>query len=328
MLFLKIGWKSPVILLTCFLLIVSARFNRNNFVIERPLNDAAFYMANVQFLRGEKLTYVFKGPFNERMLVTALAAVLPFEPLTAINIANILFLLVAIYYLHNLLKSFNLPDKYQWYALYMFVVSFPTFYYSTIGYTDPGVLAMIFMGVYAIYSGKYLLFVLAMILGTMAKEGIILLVPVAIAYAYSRSDRKWFVTGIVSFLLFIGISACVKNNIADQVNTSFYWKPTLFRTYFNLSRIHFYISSVLSFGAPGILCLFFLATKKWELLKFWKTDLPLIVGVFISFLPWLYMIPSAYPDGRAFWTTSCFPIALSMVWWNRYGSPFSKTAIQ
>jgi hypothetical protein len=321
---LKLSWRNPLVLIVCFLLIVSIRFNRNDLVIKRPLNDAAYYIANVQQIRGEEPTYAFKGPFNERLLVTTLAAVLPFEPLTAINLANIFFLLIAIYCLFQLLSFLNLPERNLWIGVYLFVISFPTFYYSTIGYTDPGVLSMIFIGIYSLYSGKHFLFLLAMTCGTVAKENIVMLIPVALAFGYSRSDKKWYITALISALLFTVISAWVKHNIADQINTSFYWKPTLSRAFYNLARPNLYISSVLSFGIPGFLCLLFLVKKKLSVFEYWKQDLPLIIGLLVTFPPWIYMIPSAFPDGRAFWIASCFPIALSMVWWNRYGNPFLK----
>ena len=322
MLFSKISWQNPVVLILCFLLVISVRFNRNDLLVKRPLNDAAYYMANVQFLRGDVLTYVFKEPFNERLLVTAVAAILPFEPLTAINLANIFFLLLALYFLWQLLSSLNLGENHLWAGLYLFVFSFPTFYYSTIGYTDPGVLSMIFLGASSVYKNKYWLFILAIVLGTLAKEGVILLVPVALAYAYSRSDKKYYIFGTVALLAFLAITAIVKSNIADDVNTAFYWKPLVSRIYFNLSRPNFYISSILSLGIPGAICLVFLFRRTHGILEMWKQDLPLVTGTVVAFFPWIYMIFSAFPDGRAFWIASCFPISLAMVWWKRYGNPF------
>ncbi|TDE16648.1 hypothetical protein [Dyadobacter psychrotolerans] len=291
-------------------------------MIKRPLNDATFYIANVQFLRGEPLTYQFKEPFNERLLVTAVAAILPFEPLTAINLANIFFLLLALYFLRQLLTALSLDEKYVWGGLYLFVFSFPTFYYSTIGYTDPGALSMIFLGASSIYKNKYWLFILAMILGTMAKEGIVILVPVAAAYAFSRDDKKWYFFSAAAILIFFAITAVVKSNIAEHVNTPFFWKPRAWRIYFNFSRPNFYISSILSFGIPGVIWLTFLFRETSQVTNFLKQDLPLITGTLAAFLPWLFMIISAFPDGRAFWIASCFPIALAMVWWQRFGNPF------
>ena len=99
--------RNPTVLVICFFLIVAVRFNRNSLVVNRPLNDAQFYIANVQLLRSEPLTYAFKGPFNERILVTTLAAVTPFEPLTAINVVNILCLLAAMYFLYLFLYGLS-----------------------------------------------------------------------------------------------------------------------------------------------------------------------------------------------------------------------------
>jgi hypothetical protein len=328
MAFTSTSWQNPVILILCFLIIVSIRFNRNSLVVDRPLNDAAFYIANVERHRGEKTSYTYKEPFNERFLVTILAAHLPLEPLTAINITNIGFLLFSLYLLGSILKKLGIPEKLVWLGLYLFVFSFSTFYYSTIGYTDPGVLAMIFMGVNALYFNKYWLFLLSMILGTFAKEGIVLLIPVALAYGYSRDDKKWLLTGTVAFIIFLGLTTLVKLNVGEHHNAPFFWRFDLNRVGFNLSRPNFYASSALSFGIPGSLCLIFLYKYGKNIMEMCKEDLPLIVGTISAFLPWIYMIFSAFPDGRAFWIASCFPIALSMVWWNRYGNPFTKTPVR
>ena len=315
-------WKKSILLVVCFLLVVSIRFDRNELLIKRPLNDAAFYIANVQFLRGDQLTYVFKGPFNERLLVTAIAAILPFDPLTAINLANIFFLLFALYFLWQLLSSLDLDENHVWAGLYLFIFSFPTFYYSTIGYTDPGVLSMIFLGASSIHRQKYWLFILSIVLGTMAKEGIVLLVPVALAYGYSRKDKKSYIFSAIALLCFLAITAIVKLNVTERVATAVYWKPSVGRMYFNFLRPNFYLSSILSLGIPVAICVTFLFRRTREIVKMLKPDLPLIIGTVAAFFPWIYMIFSAFPDGRAFWIASCFPISLAMVWWKRYGSPF------
>lgn len=316
--------RNPTVLVICFLLIVAVRFNRNSLVVNRPLNDAQFYIANVQLLRSEPLTYAFKGPFNERILVTTLAAVTPFEPLTAINVVNILCLLAAMYFLYLFLKILKLSESIIWLGMYLFVFSFPTFYYSTIGYTDPGVLFAIFLGAYSIYDNKYFLFLLAMLLGTLAKEGAILLVPIALSYGFSRSDKKWYAFGFAGLLLFLGLSAFVKSKIGNETNETFYWVASWDRAIFNLRRFNFYFSSLMSLGIPMLICLFYLFLKPSSIMKSWKEDLPLITGVLVAFLPWLYMVPSAFPDGRAFWIASCFPIGLAMVWWQRFGAPFGN----
>ena len=318
-------WQSPFTLFICFLLIVSFRFNRNDLVIKRPLNDAAYYVANVQIHRGVTPTHTYKGPFNERILVTLLAAALPFEPLTAINLSNIIFLFIALYFLSRILQTFQLPGRLHWLGMYLFVFSFPTFYYSTIGYTDPGVLAMIFVGAFAIFTDKYGLFILAVALGTLAKEGIVVLFPVVVTYAVCRVNYKWLGIALASMLLFLSVTFVIKSLVSEGGNRPFYWKPLPNRVQFNLARPNFYISTLLGLGIPWILCVALLIKNFRSVKDYWKADAPLWAGSLFSFFPWLYMIFSAFPDGRIFWISSCFPITLAMVWSTRYGLPFPKT---
>lgn len=318
-------WQNPFTLFVCFLIIVSFRFNRNDMLVKRPLNDAAYYIANVQMHRGETPDYHYKGPFNERVLVTLVAAMLPFEPLTSINLSNIIFLLMALLFLSKILQTFQLSRRLYWLGLYLFVFSFPTFYYSTIGYTDPGVLAMLFMGTYAIFSDKYGLFLIAIVLGTLAKENIILLFPVAVAQAISRTKYRWLGIAFISGLLFLTVTFVVKSLVSEGGNQPFYWKPLPNRVQFNLARPNFYISTLLGLGIPWLLCVALLIKNFRSVMYSWKEDAPLWIGALFSFLPWLYMIFSAFPDGRIFWVSYCFPITLAMVWSDRYGLSFLKS---
>ena len=318
-------WQNPFTLFICFLLVVSFRFNRNDLVIKRPLNDAAYYIANVQMHRGETPAYRYKGPFNERILVTLVAAVLPFEPLTAINLSNIIFLVIALLFLSKTLQTFQLPGRFHWLGMYLFVFSFPTFYYSTIGYTDPGVLAMLFMGAYALFANKYGLFLWAVALGTLAKEGIVVLFPVVVTYALCRENYRWLGIAVVSLLLFLSLTFLIKSWVSEGGNRPFYWKPLPNRVQFNLARPNFYLSTLLGLGVPWLLCVVLFIKNFRSVLNHWKEDAPLWVGTLFSFLPWLYMIFSAFPDGRIFWVSYCFPISLAMVWSDRYGLPFLKT---
>ena len=301
------------------MLVVSWRFNRNGLIVERPLNDAAYYIANVQVHRGEEPDYQHKGPFNERVLVTAIAAALPLPPLTAINVVNVLFLLLALYCLFLLLRETAVSSRLIWLGLYLFVFSFPTFYYSTIGYTDPGVLAMIFLGAYAVQSQKAWLFLLAIGLGTLAKENIVILLSVAAVYAVCHKNYRWAGVSVAALLIFVLLTLAVKMLVSEGENRGFYWQPLPNRVQFNLARPNFYLSTLFGLGLPWLWCLLLLAGNLRDIGKHWRTEAPLWAGTLCSLVPWAYMIFSAFPDGRVFWVASCYPIALAVSWTQRYG---------
>jgi hypothetical protein len=321
-------WQSPVVLIILFLLIVGVRFNRNSWLVKRDLHDAAFYISNVKFFRGDTTPpYALWAPFNERLLVTLAAAPLPFDAMTSINIVNVLFLLIAIYFLYKTLLLYDLNKKLIWTGLYLFAISFPTFYYSTIGYIDSGVLLMIFMGNYAILTNRPPLFLLAVVLGTLAKEGIVLLVPVAVAYAYSTKNRRWYAYALLALVLYLVVWGAVKRHMPNTHGTTplLFWKPIGWRIADNLTRPNFYLSSLFSFGIPWSLMLVFLVWRRNELKHFYRSDLPLLTGAFFGFMLWVYSIFSAHADGRFFWIAYCYPILLGMIWLKRYKHPFSSS---
>jgi len=308
-------------LLVCFLLVVSVRFNRNNLLVKRSLADVAFYIGNVEFFRGEPAGVSLQAPFNERLLVTAVASLLPLEPMTAINVVNVAFLLTAVWFLYKLLNHFNLDSRFVWLGLYMFVLSFPTFYYSTIGYVDSGVLLMIFAGAYAVYKENHLLFLVAVILGTTAKEGVVVLIPVAVAYAFTRHNARWYFTAAAGLVLYLVTWGLIKKYMPNGHGDTpvLYWHPNSWRIGDNLGRVQTYVSSILSFGTPGVLCCYFLLKSAGAIRGAWKDDLPLWAGMAGGYSLWLYTLFSAHTDGRFFWVTYCFPIVLSMLWLSRSG---------
>lgn len=313
-------FKNPYIAALCLIIIASIRFNRNDLVIHRPLNDAAFYISNVEKMRGiEQTTYDYKGPFNEWVLVTTLAAFLPFSPLTSINLINLLFLLIGLYFLYKLLKISNLSEQLVWLGVYIFIFSFPTFYYSTIGYIDPSVLAAIFCGTYALYANRYGLFIVAIIIGAFSKENIVILLPVALAYAYSRKNRSWVLNLLIAVIVFITINYFLKVYISRNFSSSsiIYWKPDIQRLFWNIKRPNFILSTLLSLGIPLFLMIYFFIKNSRQVISNWKDDLPLWVGLFFILFTKIYMLSAAFPDGRNIWVAYCFPILLTMKWYQR-----------
>lgn len=317
-------WQNPTTFFLVFLVIVSVRFNRNSWLVKRDLHDAAYYISNVEYFRGDPISYALWAPFNERLLVSLVASPLPFSPMTSINIVNVVFLLIAIFFLYKTLLLYELNKNLVWLGLYLFAVSFPTFYYSTIGYIDSGVLVMIFIGNYAILRNNPGLFLLSILLGTLAKEGIVLLVPVALAYGFSTNSKKWYYYAVIALVLYLLVWGAVKHYMPNTHGTTplLFWKPITWRIIDNITRPNFYLSSLFSFGIPWTLITYFLWKEKASILTDFKTDLPLLTGAFFGYLLWVYSIFSAHADGRFFWIAYCYPILLGMVWINRYGLPF------
>lgn len=317
---------NPAIALLCLLLVASLRFNRNDLIISRPLDDAAFYIANVEKIRGiEPTTYPYKGPFNERVLGTTIAAFLPFSPLTAINVTNLLFLAAAAYFLFRLARDTGIPEGLSWLGLYLFIFSFPTFYYSTIGYIDPTVLACIFCSLWALYTRRHILFLIAVVLGALSKENIVIMIPVAFMYALLTKDTKTAMIAGLALLLVLAAGAIVRDITSDLSSSPIWWKPDLNRGRFNMSRPNFYISTILSWGLPLLICLWYLFRYPVAVARNLKNDLPVLTGIACILGTTIYMITAAFPDGRNVWVAYCFPVFLAMRWWHRFGNPFARS---
>jgi hypothetical protein len=315
--------KSPALAACCLLVVASIRFNRNDLVVARPLNDAAYYISNVEKMRGvDPTTYAYKGPFNERILGTTLAALLPLDPLTAINVVNLIFLLAAVYFLFRLLLDSGISENLSWLGLYLFIFSFPTFYYSTIGYVDPTVLGCIFLGAWAIFSKKPLLYLAAVAAGAFAKENIVVLILPALAYAYSSGKAQWYVLGILGGLLVVLANFILRRHLSEINDYLIFWEPRAFRISDNFTRPNFYISTLLSWGIPLVACSYYLINRPREVLHRIKDDLPLWAGILTILGGSFYMFIAAFPDGRNVWVSYCFPLLLMLRWWQRWGPPF------
>lgn len=317
--------KSPLLAVLFLLLVASLRFNRNDWVISRSLGDAAFFIANVEKARGiESTTYPYKRPFNERILGTTLASFIPSSPLTAINLTNLAFLLAAIYFLFKVLRESGISENLSWLGIYLFIFSFPTFYYSTIGYIDPTVLACIFAGFWAALTGKPYFFLAAIFVGSFAKENIIILVPLALAIAFTTRQKKWVLYASLGLLLIISVNLITRNVLSETASIDWkpFWEPSSFRSLVNLQRPNFYISTVLSWGIPLFVCCYYFLTHTRQIFSSFKDDLPIFAGIATIAGATFYMITSAFPDGRNVWVSSCFPILLMLRWWQRYGAPF------
>ncbi|MGZ5281161.1 MAG: hypothetical protein ACXWEY_02680 [Bacteroidia bacterium] len=109
-----------LILSILLVLICLPRFNRNPLVIKRDLNDAAHYIAYVEYFRGEEPSAPLLPAFNWRPGIPFVASFLPFEPMTAINIINVICLLMSLLLLDKTLaivkviKGKGYWDYYYW----------------------------------------------------------------------------------------------------------------------------------------------------------------------------------------------------------------------
>lgn len=299
--------------LILFVIITSVRFNRNNAIINRSLNDARYFIAYVEHFRGELPSDVIRPASNWRMLVPFIAASLPFEPLTAINIVNQIFLLLSMVMLYHSMLYLKINKGYVWLGLMLFSVSFPAFYYTTIGYVDAGVMFFVSTCIYATIKQSWWLFMVSFVLGFLAKESIVVVLPFAVVYLFMQGKRKNAIAlGLIIIATYLAESYWIRQYayITPGEKNNMFWVIDPKNIGLNLKRINSLLAPILTLGLVGLIYLFniksSIKTNKaltWASLLLLATTLAMYAFAFIS----------TYADGRPFWLAYFAMIMVSMV---------------
>jgi hypothetical protein len=273
-------------------------------------NDSHRYIIYVEFFRRNVPKSELSVPYAYRPLVPFVASLMPFDPLTSIDVVNIVFLLVVLVIAYNLLCVLGFPFSYSILGCFMFAVSFPTFYYGTIGYVEPALILFLFIGVYLLVMEKWTYLVLTIVIGCLAKEAIILLIPVLLAYLL-LSGHPWKLKLTVSITAYL-ITTLAVRVIFGGLEGPNYWQPSFHQFLANL-RARALLSIALTFGVPGFL--------SWGLLFGCKkiassVRRPIlasfVVGLLASILLGFYSMWSVHTDGRYIWTSYPFSIPLAL----------------
>jgi hypothetical protein len=311
-----------LLILSCTLVLLSIpRFNRNDKGFKSlttdgtgKLGDAAQYTAMTQYFRGESTIDDLHTPFTYRPLIPFLAALLPFDAMTAINLINLTALLVTIIFLYLIMVWLGIDFTYSIIGCGIFVVSFPTFYYSAIGYIDPVLICLLTIGLYFIFTNNWIALAGVIITGAFVKETVLILILLLAAYLIF--NRKLFSKqGLI--LLSLSIVFLISYYAARRIipmNPTIGWMPSFEILIFNLSRLRSWLSFLLTFGVPGVfaLLIFRYRATSWFHENFAETA-TLITGFFISILLFGYSMLSAHADGRFIWTSYPFSVPLAVI---------------
>ena len=304
------------------ILIIVPRFNHRHLLgdpVELSKNDVSlgdsrYYVAYTEYFRGERTTYQLKQPFTFRPMVPFLASLLPFKPMTAINVINIGMLLISLAFLMATIQTLGFSFPYVVVGCALFVISFPTFYYGTIGYVEPGVLALLFAGMYGLERKRWWVFFAAVVLGILAKETIVLLLPVLVTAAMtSPSDRKrlcWYT--VVFIVIYIGGTVLVRVNAPG--GGTYVWIPSWDHFINNVIRSHAWISPVLSYGLPALVIVAGVigyGRKRSFRVVVWRYRC-YVAGAAASLALFVYSITAAYADGRYMWLSYPFTVPLAL----------------
>ncbi len=321
---------SVLILLSVFIVIIgSFRFNRNdigfsNLTIPNssydPIksNDAIRYINMTDYYKGTEDPEILIPPYTTRVLVPFIASKLPFASDTSINIINLVSMIISLFILHYTFVFYKLPDKLINLGCFLYVFSFPTFYYGTVTYVDAVLLLFLFLSFYFILTDRMIFLILALILGTCVKESMLLIIPVFFVNSILKKDKlpsvflKTF-SLLIFYFLTIYFLHLVKPN-----KFSYMWIPSYEIFISNVIRPRTFLSFILTLGIPGILSVLLILYYFIKDKSVIKSNLTLITGLIISFCLWSYSVISAYSDGRFIWPAVVFSLPLSMILLNCY----------
>jgi hypothetical protein len=290
--------------------------------------DAVDYLYAVKYYRGEIERKELKTPYVYRVLVPYLASFLPIkDPLTALNIMNVILYLIAVAFLYLLILEIGLSRGYAIFGIYLFSISFFTFYYLTFGNVDSGVVLFVIIGLNAIIKRNNFLFLAALLSGVLVKETAFILIPFYFIYQFifrdtikvKGSDILFYISIFVIPFLALTFIRIVFSDLPQ-----YFWTPSKDLIFNNLIRGKAYFSPVLTLGVPGAISLLFIYFyfKKKLRIKFTdsmdnNTQLKLlkyfVTIFFISSLLGVYAYLAAVADGRAFMSMFIVSVILAVI---------------
>ena len=297
--------------------VCGTRFNQRDLLIGRwtgPVWDAYEYTAFVEYLRGEASPGQLTAPFVYRPLVPWLAAQLPAEPLTAINLINVTAIWGSAIILYRMQRVCGAGTRWSAAGCAMFIFSFPTFYYGSIGLVDPVLVLCIALATYSLVRDKWPWFHVAFVVGLLTKESAVILLPVALSYLILQRRMPWRRVAIAAIWLacvFLAVTLLTRL-LYPADSPAYVWSPAWTRIVSNITRLKTWASFMLSLGLPGLLGVY--AASHWKQAWFQERRQhfgPLLVGMAMSFALFAYAMVSAYADGRFIWLSYPFAIPLA-----------------
>jgi hypothetical protein len=274
--------------------------------------DVAWYMRLVEYFRGHLPADSLLSPFCYRPLVPLVASRIPADPLTSINLVNLVCLLLTVLLLDRLLAKWGGTKAQRTWGSVLFIVSFPTFYYGTIGFVDPAAVFLITAGVLATVERRFGAQLVTIGAGVLVKETVGLVAGIELAWLWA--NREWSGKGALRVFTLAGVGVAILLGfrfLAPFPDPGYGWAPDLSRAIQNLSRSRAWISFFLTLGLPGLLA----AVRLWsdrsraegrELRRFLGACCLMAVAVYF------YSFISAYADGRLIWIIYPFAIPLAV----------------
>lgn len=308
----KITFKWLLFIVIACVMVTAVRFNRNDYGIAQytgtsPLSDHYEYIAMTQYFKGEDPHRAITMPFSYRPLVPLIASTLPFEAMTALNVVNLIALILTVIVIQLIIAEYQQKpkEKYLFAALYIF--SFPTFYYTTIGFVEPPAQLMMALGVYLIIKQHFQTLLLLMFVSVFIKETSIMLVACYLTYHYAPKNKyQTLLQTAALFAVYLLATYLSRKWSIDQ--RLYIWHFELEKFLLNIGKIRTYASAVITLGIP-VAIVIYLHIKNIRYYNLNHKAIRLVLtGLFLSVALFFYSILTAYADGRPFWYAYLFLI--------------------
>lgn len=291
---------------------VLPRFNGNQYLVKQEPYDLKYFKAYVEYFRDQPLTAPLRPATNWRFLVPYLASKIPFDAITSINLVNCIFLILALTVFYKALKLLKIEHNKIWHSLWLFILSFPMFYYSTISYVDASLFFFIALSIYFTITNKPALFLFSILLGLCVKETIAIAIPFYLFYHLKRDRKKAIYTSLITLISFVILFYLIKKTapVSIEGSENNFWKFDLANMKNNFFRINTWLSFILTFGFLGLLVL--LELSKLSIYKMFSNQLILssIVCIGGAFFFYTLSYLSTVADGRIIWLTYFYLIII------------------
>lgn len=234
------GHRLEMVALVLCALMLSIGFLLGPLGLPRPtFPDENQYSTMVDVLRGDASFEDVEAPFRARVLVPALASILPFDADTSFLVWNAFFALAAGLAAVWYLRSLGFDDKSALLGVALFAISFPYVFYGPRVLTDIAGMFFVFLALAMTVRGSNIAAVIAVItLGALTRETTLIVLPALYIhrrYGLGQKDLAKYALGIVPIAVLVAVRTVVSSDGGSDVG--YIWQPSLDSVRFNLENV-------------------------------------------------------------------------------------------
>lgn len=282
------------------------------FLTTQGLADAQHYIGMVEWFRGAPLKTPW--PFSLRPMSPYLASLLPLDPLWGLALVGLVGGIIGVAAMFQICRDLGAGIEAATLATLTFALSFPMFYYPTIGIVDPITIGLSCVAVLTTIRKKYLLSAAVLTVAVYNKETALValgfIVPWILIHGEGQSRIAW---ALLAALAGICTYWAAHTVLAPPVAKIGQWDIIdLERLMTNFYRPRFYITQVLAIGIQGaVVIAIWLRSFTWTWAYFidpWKLGYGAAVALMVYSMQQGTM--EGGTDGRFLWYGQVYTTAM------------------